>query len=89
MIVAGSPKEKEGPLHGEAEVRGEVQDRQEQMVLPEAEVLNQPPPHYLSVLVPSCPPSRTLLYTRGSRVCGGTLSPACVPPPKISNVSAN
>merc|ERR1712007_301827 len=35
----GSDEEEEGAHDGEDQVRGEVQERQEQMVLPEAEIL--------------------------------------------------
>ena len=35
-IHSGPHEEEEGPQHGEIQVRREVQDRQEQMVLPEA-----------------------------------------------------
>ena len=39
-MFSGPHEEEEGTQHGSHQVRGEVQDRQEQMVLPEAEILN-------------------------------------------------
>ena len=40
FFSSGSHEEKEGSQHGPHQVRGEIQVRQEQMVLPEAEVLD-------------------------------------------------
>ena len=41
LYFPGSHEEEESQKHGPHQVRGEVQERQEQVVLPEAEVLNK------------------------------------------------
>ena len=40
VLILGPHEEKEGPYDGEDQVRREIQDRQEQMVLPEAQILS-------------------------------------------------